>query len=116
MRQIYIVTAAQVVTSDTHPEGVYSVLNGYPIRRDSRDYERTEANPNGNEELALIVAKSDFANVVKQLSLAHNRAMWTATLTRADGRQIMRESRGAFPDMTPAPEPEPEPEPEPVEE
>jgi hypothetical protein len=27
----------------------------------------------------------------------------------ADGRQIMRESRGAFPDMTP-PEPEPEPE------
>lgn len=27
-----------------------------------------------------------------------------------DGRQIMRESRGAFPDMTPEPEPEPEPE------
>lgn len=107
MRQIFTVNATQVVTSDSHPEGVYSVLNGYPIYRDSRDYERTEANPNGNEEIALIVAKADFADVVKQLSLAHNRAMWTVTLTRADGRQIMRESRGAFPDMTPAPEPEP---------
>lgn len=31
---------------------------------------------------------------------------WTVTLTRADGRQIMRESFGAFPDMTPAPDPE----------
>ena len=111
MRQIYIVNATQVVISDSHPEGVYSVLNGYPIYRDSRDYERTEANPNGNEELALIVAKADFSDIVKQLSLARNRAMWTVTLTRADGRQIMRESWGAFPDMTPAPKPEPEPEP-----
>lgn len=31
-------------------------------------------------------------------------------MTSADGRQIMRESVGAFPDMTPEPEPEPEPE------
>ena len=107
MRQIYIVTATQVVTSDTHPEGVYSVLNGYPIRRDSRDYERTEANPNGNEELALIVAQADFAAVVQQLATAHNRAAWCVTLTRADGVQIARKSFGAFPDMTP-PEPEPE--------
>lgn len=108
MRQIYKVNATQVVTSQTHPEGVYSTVNGFPIYRDSRDYERTDTNPNGNEELALIVAKSDFAEVVKQLSLAHNRAMWTVTLTRADGRQIMRESYGTMPDMTPAPEPEAE--------
>lgn len=109
MRNIFIVNATQVVVSESHPEGVYSAVNGFPIYRDSRDYERTEANPNGNEELALIVAKADFADVVKQLSLAHNRAMWTATLERADGRQIMRESFGSMPDMTPAPEPEPEP-------
>lgn len=108
MRQIYIVSAAQIVVSETNPQGVYSVLNGFPIYRDSRDYERTDTNPNGNEELALIVAKADFADVVKQLSLAHNRAMWTVTLERADGRQIMRESYGGMPDMTPAPEPEPE--------
>ena len=110
MRNVFIVNATQVVISDSHPEGMYSVLNGYPIYRDSRDYERTEANPNGNEGLALTVAKADFADIVKTLSLAHNRAMWTVTLTRADGRQIMREQYGAFPDMTPTPEPEPEPE------
>lgn len=110
MRQIYTVNASQVVTSGQNPQGVYSVIQGYPIYRDSRDYERTEANPNGNEGLALTVAKADFADIVKTLSLAHNRAMWTVTLTRADGRQIMRESFGAFPDMTPAPEPESEPE------
>lgn len=108
MRNIYIVTATQVVTSDTHPEGVYSVLNGYPIHRDSRDYERTEGNPNGSDALALTVAKADFADVIKTLSLAHNRAMWAVTLERADGRQILRETFGAFPDMTP-PQPEPEP-------
>lgn len=112
MRQIYIVNASQVVTSDTHPEGVYSTVNGYPIKRDSRDYERTEENPNGNEELALIVAQADYADAVKNLSVAHNRAGWAVTLERWDGVQIARKSFGAFPDMTPQPEPEPEPEPE----
>ena len=37
------------------------------------------------------------------------RVMATVTLERADGKQIMRESIGAFPDMTP-PEPTSEPE------
>ena len=109
MRQIYIVNATQVVTSDSHPEGMYSVFPNYPKEFDSREYERTEENPNGNEELALIVAKAEFADRVKQFSLAHNRAMWCVTLTRADGVLIDRKSFGAFPDMTP-PEPEPEPE------
>ena len=110
-RQMYIVGAYQVVCSSSHPEGVYSSLQNYPKTYDSRSYEATEQNPNGNGELALIVAKADFADVVKQFSLAHNRAMWAVTLERADGRQIMRETYGAFPDMTPTPEPEPTPEP-----
>ena len=107
MRQIFTVNATQVVTSDTHPEGVYSAVNGYPIRRDSRDYERTEENPNGNPDLALIVAQADYADAVKNLSISHNRAAWAVTLTRADGVQIAHKSFGAFPDMTPAPELEP---------
>ena len=108
MRQIYIVNCSQVVTSDAHPEGVYSVLQGYPINYDSRDYERAEANPNGSDELALIVAQADFADRVKQLSLAHNRTAWCVTITRADGVQVARKAFGAFPDMTPEPEPETE--------
>lgn len=109
MRQIFIVTATQVVTSDAHPEGVYSVLNGYPVDYDSRNYEATESNPNGSEELALICAQADFADRVKQLSLSHNRTAWAVTLTRADGVQITHKAFGAFPDMTPVPEPEESP-------
>lgn len=107
MRNIFIVNATQVVVSESHPEGVYSTLPNYPVLYDSRDYERTETTPNGSEELALICAQSDFADRVKQLSLAHNRAMWCVTITRADGVQIARKSFGALPDLTP-PEPEPE--------
>ena len=108
LRQIYIINATQVVASESNPQGVYSTVPGYPITRDSRDYEATEQNPNGNPELALTVAQADFAEAVKQLSLAHNRAAWSVTLTRADGVLVERKSFGAFPDMTPQPEPEPE--------
>jgi len=113
MRNIYIVNATQVVVSESHPEGAYSTISGYPKTFDSRNYNASETNPNGDEEKALRVAKSDYLATLSALYAADNRAMWTVTLTRADGRQIMRESYGAFPDMTPAPEPEPEPEPQP---
>ena len=79
MRNIYVTNAIQVVVSENHPEGVYSTVNGYPITRDSRDYEATEQNPNGNEELALIVAQADYADAVKNLSISHNRAGWAVT-------------------------------------
>lgn len=115
MRQIYEVVAKQVVVSESNPQGVYGNVANYPKSFDSRNYEATEQNPNGNPELALIVAQAYYADVVKQLSLAHNRAMWAVTLSRADGVLVERKSFGAFPDMTPAPEPEPEPEPEAVE-
>lgn len=109
MRNIYIVNATQVVVSESHPEGVLSTVPDYPKQYDSRNYNATEANPNGDEARALDVAKAEFYSRVSAFLSANNRAMWTVTLTRADGRQIMRESFGAFPDMTPAPEPEPEP-------
>lgn len=107
MRNIYIVNATQVVVSDSHPEGIYSTVPDYPKQYDSRNYNATEQNPNGDEARALDVAKAEFYSRVSAFLSANNRAMWTVTLTRADGRQIMRESYGIFPDMTPAPEPEP---------
>lgn len=112
MRNIFIVNATQVVTSEAHPEGTYSVLPDYPKQFDSRSYNATEVNPNGDESRALEVAQAEFYSRVSAFLAASSatRAMWTVTLTRADGRQIARESRGAFPDMTPTPEPEPEPE------
>lgn len=114
MRNIFTVNATQVVISESHPEGIYSTVPDYPKQYDSRNYNASEANPNGNEARALEVAKAEFYSRVSAFLSANNRAMWTVTLTRADGRQIMREAFGSFPDMTP-PEPEPEPEPEPDE-
>lgn len=109
MRNLYIVNATQVVISESHPEGIMSVVPDYPKNYDSRNYNATAENPNGDESRALEVAQAEFYSRVSAFLTANNRAMWTVTLTRADGRQIMRDSKGAFPDMTP-PEPEPEPE------
>lgn len=103
MRQLYIVNATQVVTSEAHPEGAYSTASGYPKTFDSRNYNATEQNPNGDETRALEMAQAEFYSRVSANLAAANRTIWTVTLERADGRQIMRESRGAFPDMTPAP-------------
>lgn len=110
-RNIIIVNATQLVTSESHPEGLFSVVSGFPKSFDSRSYPATDGNPNGDEEKALNMAKSAY---LAQLSTNYansnaNRVMMVVTLERADGRQIMRECIGAFPDMTPIPEPtEPE--------
>lgn len=109
MRNIFEVTAKQVVVSETHPEGVYSTLPEYPKVYDSRNYPTADGNPNGDESRALEVAQAEFYSRVSAFLNAGNRAMWSVTLTTASGRQVQRDSRGAFPDMTPIP-PQPEPE------
>ena len=104
MRNIFIVNATQVVTSESHPEGLFSVVPSYPKTFDSRNYNATEENPNGDEERALQVAKAEYFSRLSAMYASNNRAMAVVTLERADGRQIMRESIGAFPDMTPVEE------------
>ena len=107
LRQIYTVTATQIVTSDAHPEGLKSTVQGYPKDFDSRSYP-SNGNPNGDSDAALMAAKSDYhARLSAFETVNANRVMATVTLEQADGRQIMRDSIGAMPDMTPAPEPEP---------
>lgn len=110
MRNIFIVNATQVVTSDSHPEGLFSTVSGYPKTFDSRSYNATEANPNGDSDAALRAAKAEyFSRLSANYSGSATRVMATVTLETAQGRTIMSECIGAFPDMTP-PEPEPEPE------
>ena len=110
MRNIYIVNATQVVTSQSHPEGLYSNMQEYPKTYDSRSYNATEHNPNGDSDAALRAAKSEyFSRLSANYSGSATRVMATVTLETAQGRTIMSECIGAFPDMTPpAPEPEPE--------
>ena len=110
MRNIFIVNAAQVVISDAHPEGLFSVIAGYPKTFDSRSYNATEQNPDGDTDAALRAAKAEYySRLSANYAGSETRVMATVTLEQADGRQILRDSIGAFPDMTPAPVP-PEPE------
>lgn len=97
-RNVFIVSASQVITSDAHPEGLYSVVSGFPKVYD------------GEEAEALKAAKAAY---YAQLSTNYGntnpaRVMMTVTLERADGRQYIAESIGAFPEISPEPEPEPE--------
>lgn len=111
MRNIFIVNAKQVVVSDSHPEGIYSVMPNFPMTFDSRSYDSTAQNPDGNTDKALNAAKSAYYNrLAANYTGSDTRVMSVITLEQADGRQIMRDSIGAFPVVTPEPQPEPEPE------
>lgn len=107
MRNIYIVNATQVVTSQSHSEGMYSTIPEYPKTYDSRNYNATTENPNGDTDAALRAAKAEYFSRLSAIYAGSAaRVMATVTLEQADGRTILRESVGTFPDMTPAPEPE----------
>ena len=106
-RNIIIVNATQVITSDTHPEGIFSVTPGFPKVFDS--------GVDGDIEQNMKTAKSAY---YAQLSTNYantnpNRVMTAVTLEMASGEQILRESIGGLPVIEPEPVPEPEPEPEP---
>lgn len=104
MRNIIIVNSTQIVTSESHPEGLFSVTSGYPKTFDSVNYD-------GDIEQTMKAAKSAY---FAQLSANYGntnpaRVMTTVTLELSNGQQILRESIGSFPA-------EAEPEEEPVEE
>ena len=106
-RNIFIVNATQVVTSDAHPEGIFSVMPGYPKNYDSLNYD-------GDTEAALRAAKSEYySRLSANYAGSTARVMATVRLEQANGQLIMRDSTGAFPVVQ---EPEPEPEVEPEEE
>ena len=109
LRNIYTVNATQVVISESHPEGTLSNVSGFPKAIDSRSYNATEQNPNGDTDVAIIVAMAEFWGQAKAFATANNvnRKAWTVEIVDANGIQIARKSIGAFPDMTPAPAPEP---------
>jgi len=110
LRNIYTVNATQVVISESHPEGLFSVVSGYPKTFDSRSYNPTEENPNGDSDKALAAAKAEYySRLSANYAGSATRVMATVTLETAQGRTIISECIGAFPDMTPL-EPEPEPE------
>ena len=103
-REIYKVFASQVVVSQSNPQGVVSDVSGYPVPFDSRSYNATTENPNGDGSIALMAAQANYFNEIVTLSTAanENRVAWAVYILRmSDGKQIANKSWGAFPDMTP---------------
>lgn len=100
-RNIFIINATQVVTSDTHPEGMFSIISGFPKIYDSLSY-------NGDIEAALKAAKAEYyARLSANYAGSATRVMATVTLEQANGQLILRDSTGTFPVIV---EPESEPE------
>ena len=92
-RNIFIVNATQVVTSASHPEGLFSVVSGYPKNFDSESY-ANEANP---ADAALRAAKAEYHDRIGKNYGSATREMWAVTLEMADGTQILKETEGKFP-------------------
>lgn len=98
-RNIIIVNATQVVTSESHPEGMFSVVSGFPKNFDSLSY---------GDDIALTLrqAKAAYFDQLSKNYANTNaaRAMATVTLTAADGNPIMYAVVGKFPVVTPEPD------------
>lgn len=93
-RNIIVVNATQVVTSDAHPEGLFSVMSGFPKTFDSVNY-------NDDIEATMKAAKVAYYDQLSKNYGYANRAMTTVTLETASGQQILRECIGAFPEIQP---------------
>ena len=85
MRNIYTVTATQVVISEQNPQGMKSNVTGYPMDFDSRSYKATAENPNGDEEIALLASQAEYSDEIVRLATADNanRVAWTVSIIRA---------------------------------
>ena len=91
-RNVFIVNATQVVISESHPEGLFSVVSGYPKTFDSFNY-------NNDAEQALNAAKGEYHDKLGSNYKDNNanRIIKTVTLETAEGRMMLHESIGGFP-------------------
>ena len=106
-RAIAIVNATQVITSESNPYGLFSIVPGFPKVFDSGEGGDIKQNMMNAKSAYFAQLSANYANTNP------NRVMTTVTLEMASGEQILRESIGGFPEPQPEPEePEEETEPE----
>ena len=96
-RAIAIVNATQVITSESNPQGLFSVVSGSPKVFDSGNGGDIEQNMKNAKAAYFAQLSANYGNTNPA------RIMMTVTLEMASGEQILRESIGGFPA-----EPEPE--------
>ena len=97
-RAIAIVNATQVVTSESNPQGIFSVMTGFPKVFDSGVDGDIEQNMKNAKAAYFDQLSKNYANTNPA------RVMTTVTLEMSSGEQTLRESIGGLP----VPEPEPE--------
>ena len=97
-RNIIIVNATQIVTSEQNPQGIFSIMSGFPKVFDSGD--------GGDIEQTMKNAKAAYFDQLSKNYANTNpaRVMTTVTLEMVNGEQILRESIGGFPVIEPEPE------------
>lgn len=89
-RAIVIVSATQIITSDSHPEGIFSVVSGFPKVFDSGEGGDIEANMKAAKAAYFAQLSANYGNTNP------NRIMTTVTLEMLNGQQILRESVGGL--------------------
>lgn len=93
-RTILIVNATQVVTSQANPQGILSVVSGYP-----KTFDSSLSPYNGDIEAANKAAKAEYYDRLSKnyADTNESRIIKTVTLETVDGRMILKESIGGFP-------------------
>ena len=91
-RAIAIVNATQVVTSESNPYGIFSVVSGFPKVFDSGEQGDIEQNMKNAKSAYFAQLSANYANTNPA------RVMTTVTLEMANGEQILRESIGGLPE------------------
>lgn len=89
-RNIIIVNATQVVTSESNPSGIFSVMTGFPKVFDSGEGGDIEANMKAAKAAYFAQLSANYGNTNP------NRIMTTVTLEMLNGQQILRESVGGL--------------------
>lgn len=90
-RNIVIVNATQVITSEANPYGLFSTVNGFPKVFDSGEGGDIEQNMKNAKSAYHAQLSANYANTNP------NRVMTMVTLEMANGQQIMSESIGNLP-------------------
>lgn len=90
-RAIAIVNATQVITSEQNPQGLFSVVSGFPKVFDSGVGGDIEQNMKNAKSAYYDQLSKNYANTNP------NRVLMTVTLEMASGEQILRESIGGLP-------------------
>ena len=91
MRNIIIVNATQIVTSESNPYGIFSVMSGFPKVYDSGNGGDIEQNMKTAKAAYYDQLSKNYANTNP------NRVMTTVTLEMANGHQLLKESIGNVP-------------------